>query len=96
MLKNILKYHQQLVSQEFVDNLMKRINRQYQQRHLILGTFITLGFIAAIVGFIKLWPTNMLSYFDNLNSSTMIVTSFCIVALTVFITWLLNDEFERP
>ncbi|NVK21071.1 MAG: hypothetical protein HWD86_01005 [Kangiellaceae bacterium] len=96
MLEQILKYHQQLISQEFVDSLMNRIQKQYQQRHLILGVFITLGFIAGILGFIKLWPTNMLNYFDNLNHETMLVTSLCVVALTVFVTWLLNDEFERP
>lgn len=101
MIEKLLQYHQNLVSQEFIEKLLQRINYSFRLRHSILAVTSILGLIAGLVGFIKLWPANSEIYFLNLNNAglgehTLLAISLSIVGLLAFIAWLFNDEFERP
>lgn len=101
MLEKLLQYHQNLASPEFVENLINRINHAFRLRNMILAATSILGLIAGIVGIIKLWPNSDKMYLSSLNLQgfgeyQLLLASLSIVGLLTFITWLFNDEFERP
>lgn len=98
MLEKFLKYHQTLLSDEFVKGVLKRIEKAYQTRIMVLGIASLLGLGIAMVAlnsFMKIsWYQTLTSYlFDTqflLYSAVALLLGFTICA-----HWLFDDgEFQ--
>ncbi len=96
MIEKLLAYHQTLVSPEFVERVMQRIEKRFKQRSMILGLFTLLGIVTGSIGFLLLWPDNFLGYLNGLDQSSLLLLSVLLVGFGAFMVWLMNDEFESP
>lgn len=94
MLEQILKYHQQLVSEEFIENLIKKIEHQYRLRQTVIGLFVCLGLIAGVIGFIKIWPESFMIGLEGITTESIIMLATLVVSFILFVLWLSNEELS--
>ncbi len=83
MLEKFLKYHQELISQDFVDGILKRIEKAYQTRLLILGIMSFIGVAMAVFAVNSLmdnsWVLSIKPYL--LESKNIVYLALLVLAL---------------
>lgn len=98
MLEQLLKYHQNLLSDDFVKKVLSRIEKAYQTRVMILGVTSILGLgivMVALNSFMQIsWYETLTTYLFD----TQFLVYFAVILLIVFTVctrWLFDDgEFN--
>lgn len=95
MLKSLLTYHQQLIGDDFIHQLMNKIDTAYKRRQWILGICSILGIIFGYVGLQTIWPQQWLLLQYLPDNSFYILETIAIVSVGCVLTWVFKDEFEH-
>lgn len=98
MLENLLKYHQNLISDDFVKGVMARIEKVYQTRVMILGLCSIVGMaivLVALNSFMKIsWYQTFERYFFDAQFLVYFAAALLVI-FTVCTRWLFDDgEFS--
>ncbi len=97
MLERLLEYHQNLISDEFIQALLTRIQKRYQTRVLVLGIFSLLGLAAALIavnGLLELnWYRSFEQYLTDMNL-TMVASIVAAIGFIGFVVWIFNEEIQ--
>lgn len=88
MLDEILQYHEVPKDDEFVVNVMKRVQHQQRVRKLILTATSLAGAVFGAVGVMMLSD----SVGRLITETNVLPVSVAFVGTAIFMAWLFNDE----
>ncbi len=98
MLEQLLKYHQNLLSDDFVKGVFKRIEKAYQTRIMILGACSILGMAIVLVALNSFMQISWYQTFEKYLFDTQFLVYVAVALLLLFTVctrWLFDDgEFS--
>jgi hypothetical protein len=93
-LKEILRYREAGLGQEFVDGVMQGVRRQRLNRRLILLSFGIVGAIFGLVGATMLSDSITRLFTADPGGTVAMQVVLSVVAAFAFYTWFMNDDLS--
>ncbi len=95
-LESILKYHQHLVDNAFVEKLMLRIEKSFRIRQWVLSVCSIIGMCFGLFGLSRLNIGQLELMEGYWNQFAPLVGTSIMVLVFLFFVWIFNEEFEKP
>ncbi|HET6564641.1 MAG TPA: hypothetical protein VFG52_04445 [Xanthomonadales bacterium] len=92
MLDDLLQYHSQPESGDFVARVMQGVERQQKLRNRILWLCGLVGAVFGVIGASLLADTVERFAAQLFAANTAVATGSAVIALLAFLAWLLQDE----
>lgn len=95
-LKQLLAYHDEPESSEFVADVMHDVRKEQRTRKVILWAFGLVGALFGLAGAVMLSDpiTRLFTFSFSLPATETTQVALFIVAAAAFYTWFMNDELS--